>query len=628
MPRLLSFSLHNFKGAESVDIDVGKRNSSPVTTLIGLNESGKTTILEGMSYFTSGDNAVSSLFDGPHAKLGVQDLIPIHRKAAFTGKVKVGALLSWELADQAAVQQIAKKHSLDIDVNSLGETFHVSSEYSFTDSAPSGVSHIWDVNLCVRKTKKTTFKEYNRPEKKGEPDFWLDVVNDLERRIPRIAYFPTFLVDMPAYIYLNEHPGETAINKYYRLVIQDILTSIDPSLSIEKHVVKRIQDYKASQGTPSWFSLFYTTPSKTHVDSVFQKIANAVTREVIGSWSKVFQRPSGAKSVLAEWNVDPQNGDTPYVSFSVSDGESRYRVSERSLGFRWFFSFLLFTAFKQAAGRPTLFLFDEPAANLHAKAQAELLNNFSRIASAGNKIIYSTHSHHMINPRWLSAAYIVENGAIDYDAVDNFELNTGPTNITATSYRKFVSEHPNRTSYFQPVLEKLEYVTPEIIGSAPYLLVEGITDYYAIRYARERSPKNYSKFALMPGVGAGASGPLISYLIGRGEQFLVLLDDDEAGRAAASRYRQEWFLPEEAVKTLGDIDVLFKGKRLESLLSSATKAQISSKIGKTSVPSKKEMGFFLAECCAAPNEAIDLSGETTANFAKVLDYVEGILGQH
>ena len=445
--------------------------------------------------------------------------------------------------------------------------------------------------------------------------------------MPRVSYFPTFLVDLPERIYLKEHEGERAVNRYYRLVMQEILRSIDPKLSIDRHVIKRIEDFKAAEKTPLWLAVLFGAPTKSHIDSVFQKIANAVSREVIGSWTKVFQRPSGARNVLVDWNVDPQKQDLPYASFYVSDGESRYAVSERSLGFRWFFSFLLFTAFKQAASRPTLFLFDEPAANLHARAQAELLKNFHRIASGGSHVIYSTHSHHMIDPRWLSSAYIVENAAIDYDATDGFELNSAPTQIKATPYRHFVSQHPHRTSYFQPVIETLEYVTPELVGRAPYLILEGITDYYALRYFKEKAGSSYASFSLMPGAGAGASGPLISFLLGRGESFLVLLDDDEAGRRARDKYQEGWFLPSDMILTLGDLNVDHKGKRLEALISDQSRTAIAAETGCVGEPSKKEIGLYLAELCALTKASV-LSAETEKSFRSVLDEVNKRLARH
>jgi hypothetical protein len=260
-----------------------------------------------------------------------------------------------------------------------------------------------------------------------------------------------------------------------------------------------------------------------------------------------------------------------------------------------------------------LFLFDEPAANLHAKAQAELLKSLSKIATGGNQIIYSTHSHHMINPQWLSGAYIVENTALDYDSDDSFGLTTKPTNVVCTPYRKFVSQSPSRSSYFQPVIDQLQYVAPEIIGSAPYIIVEGISDYYALKLVQGDA----APVSIMPGAGAGASGPLISLLLGRGERFILVLDDDRAGKLALRRYVDEWFLSEDFVVTLGQLDSEFSGKRLEGLLSTETKNSIKVALNRTSAPSKKEIGLFLAEMYAL-GQTESLSDDTKANLHKVL----------
>ena len=47
-----------------------------------------------------------------------------------------------------------------------------------------------------------------------------------------------------------------------------------------------------------------------------------------------------------------------------------------------------------------LFLFDEPASNLHPTAQAALLASLEKL-SENAVVIYTTHSHHLINPLWL-----------------------------------------------------------------------------------------------------------------------------------------------------------------------------------------------------------------------------------
>lgn len=623
MPQITRFTIKNFKGIEEVIIDLTDRAPCPVITLIGLNESGKTTILEGLSHFVTGDRSVSGLFEGIHTKMSGAGLIPVHKKAAFSSNLEIIGTVLLDAADISVFVDLAKKHKVSIETDSLLQPFSVTKDLRFEDSSLKSTTNRFGFPLSVRSSRKgsTQFKPYQRPTDKTQPDLWLEIANILESRLPQISYFPTFLVDMPSRIYLREHEGEKPVNRHYRFVFQDILDSLGEGLTLERHVCNRIQEFRDAQKSPNWFSMFFGSASKAPVDSVFQKISNAVTKEVLGSWQKVFQRAISAKSIFVEWNIDAEKGDMPYASFNVTDGESRYAISERSLGFRWFFSFLLFTAFKQAKTRSTIFLFDEPAANLHAKAQAELLTSFSRIASDGNRIIYSTHSHHMVNPRWLSGAYIVENTALDYDTSDSFGLSTNPTNVQATKYRQFVSQFPTRSSYFQPVIEKLEYVSPEILGSEPFVVVEGISDYYALKLA-ENVLRLKIEYRLMPGVGSGASGPLISQMLGRGERFVILLDDDKAGRREVERYKTEWYLNSDVVFTLAQVDEEFLGARLEGLLGKESIDLIKDQLKIQSEPTKRQVGWYLAEACANHDFAVNsLAPEAWIRLSKVLNYL-------
>lgn len=624
MPKIYKFIIENFKGIEQVEIDLENKATSPVLTLIGLNESGKTTILEALSHFVSGDKSVASLFEGSFAKASSLKLIPLHQKAAFTGKVKISGEIQLDSSDISELVEIAERHKLVFDETALLKPFMVSREFVFEDSSFKKTNNIWAIQLRTKSPRSKQYHNYIRPDT-ADNDLWLKIVNHIEERMQRVSYFPTFLVDMPARIYLKEHEDETALNRHYRFVFQDILDSTGGNLTLEKHVCKRILDFQTKEKNPGWLSMLFGSPEKGPIDSVFQKISSAVTKEVLGSWQRVFQRSISANSIAIEWHIDSERGYMPYATFWVSDGESRYAINERSLGFRWFFSFLLFTSFKKASERKTIFLFDEPAANLHAKAQAELLTSFSRIASDGNKIIYSTHSHHMINPRWLSSAYIVENSALDYDKADNFDLDTKPTRITATTYRQFVSQFPTRSSYFQPVIEKLEYVPPEVVGAGPYIIIEGITDYYALKIAECHMNKCF-KYSLMPGAGSGASGPLISQLMGQGQRFIVLLDDDTEGQKAASKYKQEWYLNDRTVITLRTLNDNYRGKALEKLLSQETIDMVKASLGSQSKPNKKQIGWYLAEACANTDlPSNQLSASTLRDLCQILEALESLI---
>lgn len=621
MPEITKLEIENFKGIERAEIDLEGRTSSPILTLIGLNESGKTTILEALSHFVSGDRSVASLFEGSYAVASGLKLIPMHRKAAFTGKVVVRAHIRLDDSDVEDLCAIANAEGISLDASRIQRDTTVARVFQFTDSNLQEPKKLWGLKLYV-KGRRGSVVEYVRPsDESGEIDVWLACCSDLESKLQRISYFPTFLVELPARIYLEEHSDEERKNRHYRYVFKDILESMGEGLSLERHVCARIREFKQKQNDSSWISLLFGSPDKGPIDSVFQKISSQVTREVLGSWQKIFQRSISAKNIVVDWSIDAQKNDMPYATFSVSDGESKFAVNERSLGFRWFFSFLLFTAFKSASQRKTIFLFDEPAANLHAKAQAELLKSFSRIAGEGNKIIYSTHSHHMIEPRWLGSAYIVENSALDYDVSDSFGLDTKPTKISVTPYRRFVSDYPTRSSYFQPVIEKLEYVVPEVVGHGPCVVVEGITDYYALRLACVAAGKEPC-FSIVPGSGSAASGPLISQLLGSGRKFIILLDDDHEGKRAAKRYKDDWFLPEGVALTLGDLDPSFSGSALEKLLDEETLIAVADRFGAKGRATKKQIGWYLAEACSASDPREFMKPQALSAFLSIIAAVE------
>lgn len=624
MPKIIKFKISNFKGIEQAEIDLEVKTKSPVLTLIGLNESGKTTVLEALSHFVTGDRTVSGIFGDTKTQDLALHLIPMHRKAAYTDETKIEAEVKLSNEDIEELKNIARMSGYSLQTDVLFDPFTVSKVFKFEDSALKGTSSFWSIPIYVKKGHSKTFSKYKRPNKQesDKEDLWLKCVNNIEEKLQQVVYFPTFLVDMPERIYLSQHTEETALNKHYRCVLQDILNSLDEGLTLERHVSNRILEYQKKINSPTWLSMLFGSQSKDPIDSVFQKISNAITKEVLGSWQRVFQRAISAKSISVDWYVDAEKDNLPYVTFHISDGESKFGISQRSLGFRWFFSFLLFTGFKKGKQRKTIFVFDEPAANLHAKAQAQLLNSFSKIVSDGDKIIYSTHSHHMINPQWLGSAYIVENAALDYDSSDNFGLDTKATNITITPYRQFVSKFSTRTSYFQPVIEKLEYIVPEIVGSNPFLIVEGISDYYAIILAKKISGKNY-KFNILPGTGSGASGTLISQFLGQGYKFALLLDDDSEGNKAAKRYINDWYLDEERILTLKNIDNNFSGKALEKLFDNDTITFIKQYLQLKTKPSKKQIGWYLAEACARTDGFSDmLSVETLKDLIKILDYFE------
>ena len=76
-------------------------------------------------------------------------------------------------------------------------------------------------------------------------------------------------------------------------------------------------------------------------------------------------------------------------------------LKNRSKGFNWFFSFLVwFKKIQEDQSSKYILLLDEPGLNLHASAQKDLLG-FIEDLSNDYQIIYTTHSPFMIPPTHL-----------------------------------------------------------------------------------------------------------------------------------------------------------------------------------------------------------------------------------
>ncbi|QXG48292.1 AAA family ATPase [Pseudomonas viridiflava] len=591
MSKILDFEIKNYKGIVSTRIELSGKSETPIVMLIGLNESGKTTILEAISQFVSSDKSVSSLYEFSPENNEEFTFIPASQKGSFKGTVSVAATVQLDETEITAIEKMAAEFGLLVDSEALGKKFRITKEISFAKNPKGESSGSLGLELNIKQPKEAEFEPYAHPDKPDE-DLWERVAGLVVESVPAVAYFPTFLINVPEEIELAPFQGESYEQRHYREILAKIIASTNHD--VEEHINKRIAQYREKNG-PHWLNTFYRSHEKSQIDSVFKKVSQALTTEVIGGWRRVFSRETTARRIELQWSVTGGDVPTAMVSFAVSNGDSDYKVSERSIGFRWFFTFLLLTRFKgESSKRKTIYVFDEPAANLHSRAQVELLKYFETIIDDGDKIIYSTHSHHMVDPRWLSGAYIVENRAAKHDDADGYDLEFLPAEIVAIKYKQFINSFPGRTYHFQPVLERLQYIVPEIVGSSPFVIVEGISDYYAFKTASITCDLSI-KFTIVPGVGSSALGNLISFLMGRGEKFIVLLDDDRAGREARERYRKKYLLPDQLVITFADIDADYTSWALESLVGEDSLRIVQDKRSLSTLPSKDQYGLYLAE---------------------------------
>ena len=83
--------------------------------------------------------------------------------------------------------------------------------------------------------------------------------------------------------------------------------------------------------------------------------------------------------------------------------------------------------------------------------------------------------------------------------------------------------------------------------------------------------------------------------MGRDEKFIVLLDDDKAGRQERERYRKKYLLPDRLVITYADIDTAYETGALEFLVGEDSLRIVQDKLSLSTLPSKDQYGLYLAE---------------------------------
>ena len=169
--------------------------------------------------------------------------------------------------------------------------------------------------------------------------------------------------------------------------------------------------------------------------------------------------------------------------------------------------------------------------------------------------------------------------------------------IKVATYRSFVNQHPTQTSYFQPILDRLNVVPSRFDLTKASVVVEGKSDYYVLRYAAKAA--NKAELPILPAVGAGTFGALASLHVGWNLNFLFVLDGDAQGKAEKKRYHSDFGIPEKRIVT---IDELSPGINvIEDLLDDPARSFLQKELGLSKHPTKAQIRRFFQERLASDN---------------------------
>jgi predicted ATPase len=601
--KYIEFHIQNFKGIKDEKLKLNVTPELKVFTLVGLNESGKTSVLEAINSFQNGMKDKDKI-------------IPKDKKLNFNGPISISASLVLDDNDEDTIKKYCKDKGFTLQ-ESVGKVV-VQKKIEYKDSKPvnkGSINSTWTLNLKGHKAtsrKKATVSLHD-----ADKDIWNSLVNYLEKEIfPKIILYSNFLFEIPPKIYLaKKNKDETTTPKHllatddqYFLLIQDILDSLEQNLRVEQHILNRY--------------LSGDSDDLDNITHVLNAMSAKVTEEIFQTWGRVSGINVNGREVSFGDNIK-EDDDGYYLELKVKEGTKTYSVQERSLGFRWFFAFLLFTQFRKfREGDPknTLFLLDEPASNLHQTGQQELLTLLEALTDRAT-VIYSTHSHHLISPKWLSGAYIVKNEAINPDAKAITDvMSVRATDIKIDRYFNFAAQYPKQDAHFQPILDVLQYRPSSLEQIPEIVILEGKFDYY--NFAYYAFCKSF-KLNFYPGNGAGSLDEIIALYLSWGRKFLVILDADTAGHREKVRYVKEFGkIVEGRIFCLDDIDTKFNGRATEFLTTEDDRKSIVQGVYGSSATYEKGLFNTALQKMYIDRTKFTFSKETDGNFKMITEHIK------
>lgn len=488
--KIIKFVIDNYKAINHLEIAL----SYSINPIIGVNESGKTSILQAILAFNKDKDKYNQ---GKHLE---------YQNKYDTNLTKNSKITAYF-------------HLSDSELENLLNDLHIE----------TGTK---DYKIISSFTSETEFTLTRELAKRGKPYQYLNkslskitvkkVATFFVNNLPTILYFDDFTDRVPEEIQFNEDyikSGEIKPSSHqdWKEIIEEIFKRYD-----------QIDDDKGIKPLQKYMQI----PEQDRKDDVLSDIEDVLNEEIIEEWKKI--KKSGLNNLADDSDqltLVLDNNVENIFRFKVRDkshkGSRRtFNISERSKGFQWFFNYMIKLKFNpkyKKESKNSLFLLDEPGSYLHSSAQSELLKELHKV-SKENKIIYCTHSQFLLNPK------IIKLGSIKITEKSNAKINL-------SSYGSYKTKKDKGA--LSPVFQALRLnFANEFFGKL--VITEGITDYYLLELVKKHTDLISKDIKFIPGTGAGSSTTLISLALPFADDFLVLFDNDKAGHSAAENYKDQF----------------------------------------------------------------------------------------
>ncbi len=469
--RLVAAEVENYK----LIANTGRFRVDDLTCLVGKNESGKTAVLRALHRLNPDDPDERNFdVETEYPRHRLFDYKPLHA----TNPDKV--VTTWWLLSDAEAQWIPSRFgddaltSREVIVTKGYDNVRL---WTVPINEATAIAHLLDGSgldaVDVEKLRPihdtaTLLATVEALDESTPRDAFLERLRGLvggesiEQTVRRYVAtkLPTFVY------YANYHalPGQMSLDHFVQIESQQQLKWPEKIFrALLALVGSTAQDISQSQTYES-------------MKADLEAIGLRLSREIFEYWSQ-------NRDLEVEFNFDvARPGDPPpfnsgYV-FRTRIKNRRHGVSvnfdERSTGFVWFFSFLVwFSQMQREHGDDLVLLLDEPGLSLHGTAQADLLRYIEEKLTPKYQVIYTTHSPFMVDSSNLQSVRTVEDVTED-------------EKVLGTRVGDEVFSTDAETLF--PLRAALGYgITQTMFIGEHSLLVEGPSDLLYLRWASEES---------------------------------------------------------------------------------------------------------------------------------------------
>ena len=292
--------------------------------------------------------------------------------------------------------------------------------------------------------------------------------------------------------------------------------------------------------------------------------SNAITDEMFEYWST-------NQNLEIRFDIEHDPNSVRYLNIRIYNSKHRVTLplKNRSKGFLWFFSFLVwFSKIQGDKNSKYILLLDEPGLSLHASAQSDLLRFIDEKLAPDYQVIYTTHSPFMIDSLKLNevrTVYDTQNpkvGSVVSDAVEEKDSDT---------------LFPLQAALGYTIAQNL-YVSPN------NLLVEGISDLVYLNHfsaiLKEAGKEGLKEdVTIVPVGGADKIATFISLMRGNELSTVCMLDTftDQSAQARLKRMVEQKIIADKKIlfyhtvinQTFADIEDLFSKEEYLTLYNGA-----------------------------------------------------------